>query len=237
MSTAAALIIGDAILSGKFEDQNTPWLIQRCRQLGIDLKGICIIPDIREDIAFEVRRWSRRVDFVYTTGGVGPTHDDLTMPAIAHAFSVPLERHPRLEEIIRERFDGRLNEDILRMADLPQGATLYEEEDLYFPQVAMNNVFIFPGVPRLFQKKFNAVAHHFSGTIRHLRRLVTEQPETTIASTLRQIADTHTAVDIGSYPQFDTKPYTVTITLDGRDLNAIAEAEAELRERLEIISA
>ncbi|MEL6349081.1 MAG: molybdopterin-binding protein [Myxococcota bacterium] len=236
MATAAALIIGDEILSGKFIDENSPWLIQRCRELGLSLKRLSIISDQLDDIADNVRTWSGRVDHVFTTGGVGPTHDDLTMKGVAQAFGVSMVRHPTLEHIIRTRFEGPINEDVLRMAEVPDGAILWEEEDLYFPQIVVHNVCIFPGVPRIFQKKFNAVSHRFSGRHKHSRRFVTAESETDIAARLRLLVHNHPDVSIGSYPRFDSKPYTVTVTLDSYDeiaLNAAEQAMAQALTRFE----
>ena len=228
MPTAAAIIIGDEILSGKFVDANSPWLITRCRALGIDLRRIAVIPDEVEDIAEEVAKWSARVDLVFTTGGVGPTHDDLTMTGIAAAFGVALTRHPELVAVLREKLGERCNEDALRMADVPEGAELWKEGDFLFPQVVMRNVCIFPGVPALFQKKFDQVAHRFTGKPRQVRKLTTRAAETDIATNLRQLAQRFPQLQIGSYPQFDVKPWTVTVTLDGRDEAALDEAEAAL---------
>ena len=222
-TTAAALIIGDEILTGKFTDLNSPFLIKRCRELGISLRHIAVISDRIEDISAAVTQWSHRVDWVFTTGGVGPTHDDLTMAAIAKAFGVPLHRHTDLKTILQEKFEGRLNEDVLRMAEVPKGAVLWREGAFLFPQVVMENVVIFPGVPRLFQKKFDAVAHRFGmEATPTCWRFVTLQNETDIATPLRELAATHPAVAIGSYPQFDVRPWSVTITLESRDLNALS---------------
>ena len=229
MTTAAAIIIGDEILSGKFSDANSPWLIARCAALGIDLRHISIISDGVEEIAETVARWSARVDYVFTTGGVGPTHDDLTMAGIAAAFDLPLIRHPELADVLRSKLGERCNEDALRMADVPQGAELWREGAFLFPQVVVRNVCIFPGVPALFQKKFSQICHRFTGQPRQIRKQTTRAAETQIAAGLRALAERFPQLQIGSYPQFDTKPWTVTVTLDGRDLVALAEADAELR--------
>ena len=229
MTTAAAIIIGDEILSGKFVDSNTPWLIERCAALGVDLRCISIIPDGIGEIAESVARWSDRVDYVFTTGGVGPTHDDLTMAGIAAAFDVSLIRHAELAEVLHSKLGERCNEDALRMADVPEGAVLWREGDFLFPQVVVRNVCIFPGVPALFRKKFNQVAHRFTGQPRQLRKQTTRAAETQIAAGLRGLAERYPQLQIGSYPQFETRPWTVTVTLDGRDLIALESADSELR--------
>ncbi len=229
MSCAAVIIIGDEILSGKFRDENSPWLIQRCRTLGIDLHRVCVIPDALDEIAEVVARWSERVDHVFTTGGVGPTHDDLTMAGIARAFSVPLVRNPALVQAIADKLGDRCNAAALRMADVPAGAELWWDGELFFPQVVVRNVCIFPGVPSLLRRKFDGIAHRLAGTPRRLRRMVTAEREIDIAARLRVIAEAFPQVMVGSYPQIDRRPWTVTITLDGRDEEALRCAEAALR--------
>ena len=237
MPTAAAIIIGDEILSGKFVDQNTPWLIERCRALGLDLRRICVVPDVVEEIAEEVARCSAMADFVFTTGGVGPTHDDLTMAGIARAFSVPLVRHPELVAVLQDKLKERCNEAALRMADVPEGAALWHEGDFLFPQVVVRNVCIFPGVPRLFQKKFDQISHRFTGQPRQVRKVTTQASETDIAADLAGLAERFPQLLIGSYPQFETKPWTVTVTLDGRDVEALDAAEAALKDFLSSFAA
>lgn len=235
-TTAAALIIGDEILSGKFTDQNGPFIIRRCRELGIRLRHIGVVADVLEDIAFEVARWSDLVDYVFTTGGVGPTHDDLTMQGVAMAFDVPMVRSDALEQTIRDKFTGRLNEDVFRMADVPDGAKLWSEGALFFPQVVFRNVIIFPGVPRLFHKKFNGIAHRLvGGEIQYSRALVTQERETDIASRLREAAERHPRVAIGSYPQYDEKPWTVTVTIDSLDQQALLACVAELKSIIQVL--
>ena len=124
MPTAAAIIIGNEILSGKFSDENGPWLIEQCRKLGVDVIRVVVIPDDVERIAAEVRLAASLADHVFTTGGIGPTHDDTTMAGIATAFGVQLTRHPVLEELIRDRMSDGVNADALRMAVVPEGTEL-----------------------------------------------------------------------------------------------------------------
>ena len=133
MPTAAAIIIGDEILSGKFDDENGPWLVRRCRTLGIDLKRISIISDEVETIADEVRRASSAFDFVFTTGGIGPTHDDLTLEGVARAFGVALYEHPDLADMIKTRMGDAANQDAMRMAMVPVGAELWRTAPKRFP--------------------------------------------------------------------------------------------------------
>jgi len=231
---AAAIIIGNEILSGKFADENGPWLAQECRRLGIDLIRIVVIPDLVDVIAQEVRRSAAEVDFVFTTGGIGPTHDDTTMEGIAVAFGEPLVRHPGLEGLIRDGMGDSVNEDALGMADVPNGTILWEDPGLRFPVVVCRNVVIFPGVPSFFQAKFRAVSHRFAGEVVQSVQFRTLERETSIANTLREAQALWPAVDIGSYPRFETQPPSVVVTMDSRDSGLLEECSRWLQERVSV---
>ena len=221
MPTAAAIIIGDEILSGKFDDENGPWLVRRCRTLGIDLKRISIIADEIPTIADEVQRASKDFDYVFTTGGIGPTHDDLTLEGVARAFGVQLYEHPELADMIKSRMGETANKDAMRMAMVPEGAELWRTAPKRFPVLVCRNVLIFPGVPKYLQAKFDDIADRLGGEPKASMRLVTEQAEPEIAATLRQAAERWPAVAIGSYPRFETDPHTVIITIDSRSQAAL----------------
>lgn len=232
MSSAAAIIIGDEILKGKFADQNTPFFIRRCSEIGVDLDRVLLIPDRAPVIAEAVAKMSAEVDHVFTSGGVGPTHDDVTMAGVAAAFGVALVRDQELAQVIRERFGAGAGPDALRMADLPEGAELWWDGDLFFPLVVVRNVCIFPGVPDLVVRKFNAICHRFSGEVLHTRSLQSTARESEIAQTLRDAVAAFPTVAIGSYPQFRTRPWTVTVTMDGRDPAALDACLQRLRTEL-----
>lgn len=232
MPTAALLLIGNEILSGKFADENGPFLIGRLRELGVDLARIVVIPDVIDVIAEEVRLASARFDHVFTSGGVGPTHDDVTFPAIAVAFDRALERHPRLAEILRLKSRGPITEATWRMAEIPAGADLWWDGDMIYPVVVMENVVILPGVPELFRRKFDAIASRFGGIPLQCRRLRTEATEPEIADALTTASERWPAVAIGSYPRFETTPHHVLVTLESRDPEALAACDAWLRDRV-----
>lgn len=221
MPTAAIVIIGNEILTGKFPDENAPFLIGRLRALGCDLGRVVVIPDVPGVIAAEVRACSEAFDHVFTTGGVGPTHDDLTMPSVAQAFGVPVWRHPELEALLRDRMGAACNEAALRMADVPQGAELWWDGPVRFPLVVMRNVAIFPGVPALLKLKFDAVAHRFQGVPVQTRRVWTFRTEPEIADALTEAAERWPGVDIGSYPRFERTPHEVLLTMESRDPAAL----------------
>jgi molybdenum cofactor synthesis domain-containing protein len=228
MPRVAAVIIGNEVLSGKIVDQNSPWLASRCHDLGLDLVRVVVIPDLIEVIATEVNRALDVAEIVFTSGGVGPTHDDVTMAGVAAAFGVGLVRSPELEAALRERISDRYAQDeqglssALRMADIPEGCELLWEGDLFFPIVEKGGVHILPGVPKLFRMKFDGAAHRFKGVPMAHRAFTTTESEPAIANRLAQAQDRWPSVEIGSYPQYDHKPWTVTVTLDSRDDAALA---------------
>ncbi|MFZ5481907.1 MAG: competence/damage-inducible protein A [Myxococcota bacterium] len=232
MSTAAVVIIGNEILTGKFADENAPFLVRRLRELGVDLGRIVVIPDVHDTIVSEVRAASAAFDHVFTTGGVGPTHDDCTLPAVAAAFGRPLVRHPVLARILEEKLADRMSEAAYRMADIPEGAELWWDGNVIYPLIVMRNVVIFPGVPALVRLKFEAVAHRFGGVPVGTRRIVTELGEPQIADTLTEAAERWPTVAIGSYPRFETTPHTVIVTMEGRDPEALEACDAWLRARV-----
>ena len=221
MPTAGVVIIGNELLSGKFADENTPWLVNRLRALGCDLLRVAVIPDTLDDIALEVAVQSARFDWVFTTGGVGPTHDDLTFAGVAQAFGVPLHHHPELVAILHRKMGSACNEAALRMAEVPEGSELWWDGGVTYPLVVTRNVCIFPGVPSLLKLKFDLVAHRFAGTPMSTRRLQSHDTESAIAHALTTACELFPAVSIGSYPRLDEVPFRVIITLESRDEGAL----------------
>lgn len=232
MPTAAILIIGNEILTGKFVDENSPYLIRRLRELGVDLVRISVLPDVIEVLAPEIRHMSATCDWVFSTGGVGPTHDDVTFAAMAAAFERPILRNPAMERILRERLNDRFTEQALRMADVPDIAELWWDGNVIFPLVVVRNVVVFPGVPSLLQLKFEAVAHRFASIPTQCRRITTEAAEWHIADTMTEAANRWPMVAIGSYPRFETRPHTVIITMESRDRAALDACEQWLQARI-----
>src|SRR5262245_30573943 len=164
MSTAGILIIGNEILTGKIQDENTPYLLRELRKQGVDVPRVVVIPDVVSDIARDVREFSARFDYVLTSGGVGPTHDDLTMDGVAAAFELPLVEHEEMVALLRSALKGKEpNASHLKMCTLPAGASLITTKDLWFPLVQVRNVFVFPGIPRLLQMKFEGARELFKG--------------------------------------------------------------------------
>jgi FAD synthetase len=233
--TAGILIIGEEILSGKVEDENARYLVHELRALGVNVRRIEVIPDDVEEIAAATRTLSGRFDHVFTSGGMGPTHDDLTLPAIGAAFGMRLARRPELEVLIRAAMGGEFHERDLRMADVPDGARLLygvPPETGRWPVIVVRNVFVLPGVPAIFRRKFDSVRELFRAGPIHSRSLYSRDGEGVIAAVLDALVDEFPHVAVGSYPQLDEPEYKVKITLDGRDRDAVERALDRLASRL-----
>jgi molybdenum cofactor synthesis domain-containing protein len=229
---AAILVIGDEILSGKTADQNAQLLIGELRELGVALKRILVIPDEIEEVATGVRELAARYNYVFTSGGVGPTHDDVTLVGVARAFAVPIVRQPELEARLRRHFGERIDEAKLRMADIPEGAELLETAEMRWPVLVMRNVFILPGVPELFRHKFLAIRERFRVAPFFARAVFTQEDEFDLAAGLSALAEAHPLVAIGSYPNFTSTEYRVKVTLESKDEAALVAALAVLLARL-----
>ncbi|MCK6572939.1 competence/damage-inducible protein A [Myxococcota bacterium] len=230
-ATAAIVLIGNELLSGKFRDENAAWLAGRLRTLGVDLRRIVTVPDVEADIVDEVRACADRYTHVFTSGGVGPTHDDITIDAIARAFEVPVVRDPTLEAILRAHFKERLNAAHLRMANVPAGTTLHHGGPIAWPVVRFRNVIILPGVPEIFRAKFDAISSSFQSLAFHIRNLWLNSDEGEIAGLLEEVERTF-GVQIGSYPRIDHADHRVRITVEARRPAPVDAAVAALLSRL-----
>lgn len=228
--TARLVIIGNEVLSGKVQDENTPFLLRRLRQLGVRCTGVVVVPDEEELIAAAVRTAAEAADWVFTSGGVGPTHDDVTMKSLAMAFDVPLEEHELVANFIKSHPRYEASPERMRMAQLPQGA----EVDLSgpFPQVRIRNVWVFPGVPRLLQGKFELIAPELGGVRAHCSGIYSPLRESEIAGRLEAIVAAHPGIEVGSYPQWRDEGYRVLVTLEGLSPAEVALATSELVELL-----
>lgn len=235
MPTAAVVVIGNEILTGKFRDENGPYFVDRLRSLGCDLLRIATVRDEIDEIADEVRRCAAACDFVFTSGGVGPTHDDVTLEGIARAFGVELEVRQELVEIIR-RYSLPEDEATLRMATVPVGTELVAHEGLHYPVLHVRNVWVFPGIPRLLREKFENVAERFTGERVQVARVYTTQTEPVIARRLSALAEAHPDVDFGSYPRFGEEDYRVIITLESRDPDALRRARSEVTRSFDVVA-
>src|SRR5512145_1095836 len=169
--TAGIILVGNEILSGKIADANAAYLCRELRALGVDVRRISVVPDEVPVIAPEVAAFSRAHDVVFTSGGVGPTHDDVTIEGVAVAMGLKVARHPMLVDILQRHFRDRLTESHLKMAEIPEGAELVGGETVRFPTVLVRNVYILPGVPEIFRAKFDAIRERFRDQPIHLKNV------------------------------------------------------------------
>jgi len=232
MSTAALLVIGNEILSGKVRDTNSAFLAVELRKLGVDLERILTIADEIDLIANETRAMSEAYDFVFTSGGIGPTHDDMTMDGIAQAFGREIEYNQSMLDRMARYSDKPLNDAMKKMALIPAGADVLDVGGLWFPVVVVENVHIFPGIPELFEKKFHSIRDRFSGIPFVLRKLYVRENESDIAEILNSLLREFPELMLGSYPRINEEHYRVMLTLESRDREYVDRATQTLVENL-----
>jgi molybdenum cofactor synthesis domain-containing protein len=214
--TAGIILVGNEILSGKIVDANAAYLCRELRGLGVDVRRISVIPDEVDVIAAEVRVFSRDFDIVFTSGGVGPTHDDVTIEGVARALGVRVARHPALVALLERYYNGAPTEAALRMAEVPEGAELVAGT-VRFPTVLARNVYILPGVPEIFRQKFDALRERFRDRPFHLRCVFVSIGEGTLAAHLNGLLVDFPDLMLGSYPEFSNPEYRVKVTLESQD--------------------
>ncbi len=215
--TAGLLIIGNEILSGKVQDANSPFLCRELRALGVDVRKISVIPDDLDVIAREIREFSRLFDLVFTSGGVGPTHDDVTIEGIARGFEARVVRHPKLARMIEGYYQDRVKDTDLKMAEIPEGAELIEDSRLWVPVVLYRNVYIFPGIPEILRQKFETIRERFREAPFHLKKVFVRDGESAIAEMLHAVLHEYPQLLLGSYPVINVSEYKVMLTLESRD--------------------
>ena len=226
--TAAVVIIGNEILTGKTADANASYLIRELHGLGVALRRIVVIPDDADEIAATVQECMAKFDFVFTSGGVGPTHDDVTIAGVAKAFNRPVIRHPEMAAIVRDYFGAGIDETRLRLADAPAGSELIYAAAARWPILATGNVYILPGVPEIFRRKFAAIRERFRAAPFHTAAVYTREDEFDLAFRLQQVAAMNPTVAVGSYPNFEEGDYRVKITIEANEAEAVARAKSSL---------
>ncbi|BDG06594.1 competence/damage-inducible protein A [Anaeromyxobacter oryzae] len=233
--TAALVVIGSEVLSAKVQDENGPYAALRLRALGVQLVGIHTVPDREEDIATSLDVLRRRVDWCFTSGGVGPTHDDITPRAVARALGRRVARSQALAESIRALHRAHHGgeeppEAALRMADVPEGTRLLGDPG--YPTLAVENVVMLPGVPRFFRHQLDAIAPLLQAPPWRLASVFVAVGEERFAPALDRVVAAHPAVEIGSYPRFDATDHRVKLTVESKELAAVQAALAALLEAL-----
>jgi molybdenum cofactor synthesis domain-containing protein len=228
--SACVLIIGNEILSGRTQDANLGFLGRRCDELGIRLLEARVIPDDAPAIVAHVNECRQRFTYVFTTGGIGPTHDDITAATVAQAFGVPLRRNAEAVEALERFYEpGMLNEARLRMADIPEGARLIPNPVSGAPGFQLGNVFVLPGVPSILQAMFEGIVDRLAGGPPMLTVTVTTDVlEGAMAADLGAIQQRFPQVSIGSYPYFRHGALGVNLVLRGTDAAALDAARAAI---------
>src|SRR5579862_2172991 len=219
-------ISGNEILSGRTADENLAFLARGLNEVGIRLREARVIPDLAEVIIDTVDEVRRRFDYVFTTGGIGPTHDDITAQCIADAFGVPLVLHPDAKRLLETHYlPGQLNAARLRMAMVPQGAALLPNPISRAPGFQIGNVYVLPGVPNIMRGIFEQLKYRLAGGDKVLSRSVScALGEGTLAADLAALQERWPDIEIGSYPYFRRGDFGVTLVLRGTDRERLAAA-------------
>jgi molybdenum cofactor synthesis domain-containing protein len=228
--TACVLVIGNEILSGRTQDANLVFLARGLTELGIRLREARVIPDDAGVIVSTVNAVRPAFDYVFTTGGIGPTHDDITAQCMADAFGVPLILHPEAKRLLETHYPpGHLNEARLRMAMVPKGAVLLPNPISRAPGFQIGNVFVLPGVPSIMQGIFEQLKYRLVGGAKMLSRSVScHLAEGTLAKDLGELQVRYPDLEIGSYPYFRRGDFGVTLVLRGTENARLAAAVEEL---------
>jgi len=230
--TAALIIIGDEILSGRTQDANLAYIGKRLGALGVRLREVRVVADDEAAIVEAVNALRAAHDYVFTTGGIGPTHDDITAASVAKAFGQKLIRNPQAVEILLKSYERtglEVNEARLSMADTPEHAALIDNPVSGAPGFRVENVFVFAGVPKIMQAMFDGMTHLLTGGAPLLERSVAvDLGEGTIAAALATVQDAHDGVTIGSYPYYHSGSFGVKLVLRGTDETALDAAVDEL---------
>ena len=233
--TACLLIIGNEILSGRTKDANLNFLALELNKLGVQLRECRVIPDVEQTVVDTVNEVRKKFDYVFTTGGIGPTHDDITADCIAKAFGVGISEHPEaVARMTRHYGDPALFTPARRrMARIPHGGVLVDNPVSIAPGFQMENVFTFAGIPKIMQGMFFAMKHRLVGGAPVISRTVrTNLPEGIIAEPLGALQKRFDDLDIGSYPGFRNGKVSVSLVLRGTDDARLAAASAELIDTL-----
>jgi len=224
--SASLVVVGNEVLSAKVVDENGPWLARRLYERGIELRAIVTVRDRVGEIVEAIQRERPRVGWIITSGGVGPTHDDVTIEAVAAALGRKVARHPGLAEVYRSihlRLRGvEMPEAGLRMADVPAGTEL--AGDPSFPTLVCDGVVMLPGVPKFLRYQFDRFVGSMGGEPFHLACVYLSVVEDQIAPALTAVAAAHPGAELGSYPRFDDADHMVKLTVESRRRDEVLAA-------------
>jgi molybdenum cofactor synthesis domain-containing protein len=236
MQVAACLIIiGNEILSGRTQDKNLAWIANQLNEIGIALAEVRVIPDIEATIVGTLNECRKRFTYVFTTGGIGPTHDDITSASVAKAFGVKLIRHPQAERLLLGHYKPeQVNSARMKMADVPAGAVLIENPVSIAPGFRMDNVYVMAGVPSIMQAMFDHVRSELKGGKKMLSKTWSAYiTEGTIAEALTAIQNRYKDVEIGSYPFMRDGRLGTSLVSRSTDCAQLAACHAEIKSLLE----
>ena len=238
--TAAILVIGDEILSGRTKDKNIGYIAEYLTAIGVDLREVRVVADVEEDIVAGLNALRQRYSYVFTTGGIGPTHDDITADSVAKAFGVPIDYDPRAVALLQQRFKGPdLNEARMRMTRIPQGADLVTNKVSLAPGFWIGNVIVMAGVPSIMQAMLDEVGPKLRTGKQMLSVSIrADAREGDIGTELGEIAKMHPGASFGSYPFFDdaSGPNT-NVVIRSRDPDKLAAGKAAVEGMLMSVKA
>lgn len=237
--TGAVVVIGNEILSGRTKDLNVGYIASGLTAIGVRLLEARFIPDVEATIVVTVNELRAQFDYVFTTGGIGPTHDDITAASISKAFGVPLILHPAAEKLLRSHYGpDNITEARMRMAHTPEGAMLIDNPVSVAPGFQIGNVFVLAGVPRICQAMFDGLKGQLKGGDPVLSRTVSGYiGEGVIAKDLGALQDRYPALEIGSYPFFRQGKFGASFVIRGTDQAAIDDAAVELHAIIKTLGA
>jgi molybdenum cofactor synthesis domain-containing protein len=235
--TAGLLVIGDEILSGRTKDKNIGYIAEYLTAIGIDLREVRVVPDVEAEIVSALNALRTRYTYIFTTGGIGPTHDDITADSVAKAFGVPIDYDPRAVALLQERMTAigsEMNEARMRMTRIPQGADLVLNKVSAAPGFWIGNVIVMAGVPSIMQAMLDEVAPKLKAGRRMLSETIkADLREGDIGTELGAVAKAHPDVAIGSYPFFDeARGPNTNVVLRSRDADKLAAAKAAVERML-----
>lgn len=237
--TAALLIIGNEILSGRTQDKNLPFLGRRLNDLGVRLAEARVVPDVAETIVAQVNELRAKHQYLFTTGGIGPTHDDVTAPSVAKAFGVSWVEHPQARAVLEDHYGtDELTEARLRMARMPEGAVLIENPVSKVPGFRIGNVYVLAGIPSIMQAMFESLVHELVGGPPLITAtVVAELPESELAGPLGALQERYPDVQMGSYPFYGRRRFGASLVLRTTDRARLESVLEELRQAVRRLGA
>ena len=239
--TAAMIIIGNEVLSGRTQDKNLAFVAQMLGEIGVDMQEARIIPDVLETVVATVNELRARHDYVFTSGGIGPTHDDITADCIAAAFEVKLEKHTLAMQALQAHYDAQeadFNEARQRMARIPEGASLIENPVSTAPGFKIDNVYVMAGVHKIMQAMMENILPTLKGGETLSSITVTSSiPEGSIAAEMGALQQQYPDVNIGLYPFYSAQGAGVSVVARGRDMAQLQAVETAIKAHLAAIGA